>query len=86
MTPSIEMNNPALQRGRGCLGTIAYIQLAEQAVDVGLYRRFRDVQIACDLLIAASCNDPFQNFEFARGECRAAHALGEFLRDKSGYL
>ena len=52
-------NQPSLQRGNGCLGTIGNVQPHKNDADVALHGRFRNAQVIRDLLVAPAFDDQF---------------------------
>lgn len=65
MRPLIKMNDAPLERGGGCLGAIAHVQLAKQAVKIGFDGSFGNLKVPCDLLVTSARDNALQDLELA---------------------
>src|ERR1700722_9278826 len=75
LCPLIKMHNPPLQRGGGSLGAIGDPQLAEQAVDVGFHRGFRNEKRGGNFLVAVAAHNQLQHLGLSPGQRGPAHAF-----------
>src|SRR6266480_3820228 len=73
------MDQPTLQGGGGCLGTVGYSELAEDVINVTLYSRFADTEAGADFFIALALHDQLQHFHLSAGQIRAGHSLDKPL-------
>ncbi len=62
-----QVNQPALQRCRGGLGSITYSELAEDVIDVTLDSRFADAETRAYFFIALAPYDQLEHFHLSAG-------------------
>ena len=62
-----QVDQPALEGGGGCLGTVRDAELTENVIDMTLDRGFADAQAGADFFIALASHNQLQHFHFPAG-------------------